>query len=131
MNRQQRRAAAKAQPRYRRGLSQEQLMERIVKNGITTADVDREKAESWHAGFTDASRETLRTIYAGVVWMLAQPEWRGCEWSQDEIIAFMRALDARVLDSLCSSEDIDNVYRETGIEMNFDEPFDRVQEVGE
>ena len=128
MNRQQRRQAAKAQPRYRRGLTQEQLMARIVRNGITVDDVDREKEQSWHEGFTDASRETMRTIYAAVCWSLAQERWRGCEWSQDDIIAFLRMMDERVLASLCSTEDIDKVFAETGIDLHFDEAFDRVQE---
>ena len=105
-------------------------MARIVRNGITVDDVDREKEEAWHAGFTDASRETMRTIYAGVVWTLAQERWKGCEWEQDDIIAFMRMMDDRILDSLSSTEDIDKVFAETGIELHFDEAFDRVQEAG-
>ena len=122
MNRQQRRAAAKAQPRYMR-LTTEQKKARLFKNGITLDDVDQAQKEGWHEGFQTAGRETLRSIYAAIVWQLNR---EGRE--RDAIIETMRAIDQRVLESISSAEDIDEVFRQTGIEIAFDEPFDRVQE---
>lgn len=123
MNRQQRRAAAKAQPRYVRGLTTEQKKARLFKNGITLEDVDKAQKDGWHEGFQTAGRETLRSIYAAIVWQLNR---EGRE--RDAIIETMRAIDQRVLESISSAEDIEEVFQESGIEIAFDEPFDRVQE---
>ena len=123
MNRQQRRAAAKAQPRYVRGLTQEQMKAKLFRNGITLEDVDKAHEDGWHEGFQAAGRETLRSVYAAIVWQLNREGQ-----DADSIIETMRAIDQRVLESISSAEDIDEVFRESGIEIAFDEPFNRVQE---
>ena len=126
MNRAQRRAAAKAQPRYVRMLTPEQRKAALVKNGITPEDVQKEHDDGWHEGFNDAGRETIRTVYAQVVRQLGR---RG--WKPKSIIQFMRAVDQGILESLASSEDIEAALAETGIALDFADPFDRVQEAGE
>ena len=126
MNRAQRRAAAKSQPRYIRGLTTEEKVAKLYRNGITGDDIRKARDEGYHEGFVDAGRETLRTIYANVVRGLGK---RG--WKRKSILQFMRGLDSDVLSSLASSEDIQTAFEETGIELDFAEPFDRVQEAGE
>lgn len=125
MNRAQRRAAAKSQPRYIRGLTTEEKVAKLYRNGITGDDVRKARDEGYHDGFVDAGRETIRTVYAQVVRQLGR---RG--WKPKSIIQFMRAVDQGILESLASSEDIDAAFRETGIALDFAEPFDRVQEAG-
>ena len=126
MNRAQRRAAAKAQPRYVRMLTPEQRKAALVRNGITPEDVQKAHDDGWHEGFEAAGRETIRTVYAQVVRQLGKRRWKPAT-----IIQFMRAVDQGILESLASHEDIDAAFRETGIQLDFAEPFDRVQEAGE
>lgn len=126
MNRAQRRAAAKSQPRYIRGLTTEQKVAKLYRNGITGDDVRKSYDEGYHEGFVAAGREIIRTIYASEVRTLGK---RG--WKPKTIVQHLKALDDRVKNSLSSHEDIETALKETGIELDFDDPFDRVQEAGE
>jgi hypothetical protein len=49
-------------------------------------------------------------------------------WKPKTILQHLKALDDLVKNSLSSHEDIETALEETGIALDFDDPFDRVQE---
>lgn len=54
------------QPAYR-GMTHEQRLERLFKNGITADDLKQEWHDGFEAGFREASPASIRTIYAAVI----------------------------------------------------------------
>ena len=129
MNRQQRRQAAKSTPAYRRGMGAEALIREMSKNGITPDQYDawgqKQYEKGWHEGFTAAGEEITKCLYA--VACLTLKEQFG--FGGQRCMRFLRALDERYLTSLHSSEEIEAVYREMGLTIDFHEPLDRVREV--
>lgn len=71
MNRQQRRKIERqnrkiTRPAYK-GMTKEQRMDALVKNGITAEDLKQEWHDGFEAGFREACPATVRTLYAAVL----------------------------------------------------------------
>ena len=112
------------QPSYR-GLTHEQRLERLFKNGITADDLKQEWHDGFEAGFREASPASIRTIYAAVI--LAARDQLG--FGKTRCKRFLDAVDSIVVNSLCSQDAIDEVYRKIGLHLQFDDPTeDTVEE---
>lgn len=127
MNRAQRRAQNKSTPAWRRGETAESMLARFAQNGITAKDYDdareREYNRGYKEGFAAAAPATYKTIYAAIC--LAANELHG--FGQKRCLDLLLKVDEIVTYSLTSTEAICEVYKKTGLEIAFDEPFDRVR----
>lgn len=124
MNRQQRRAERKATPAYLRE-PKEGIQPRLVKNGITVNDLKVNYEKGYNAGFRDASQPTIQGCFAAVC--LALNEIHG--FGRKRLCRVLNAIDQHMTLSLSSMEAIEEVYEKIGLRIDFNEAFDRVQEV--
>jgi hypothetical protein len=97
---------------------------RLSQNGITRADLEKSYSDGHQDGFKDGTDRTLKTVYAGVVLQLLE---NGYENS--DAIRFLQDLDNRLITSISEDDDIDEVFRKTGVQLMLKEDFERVQEV--
>ena len=129
MNRQQRRQLSKSTPAYRRGVSAEELIKRMSSQGITPEEYDdwgrKQHEKGWHEGFTAAGEEITKCIYATACLTLKELYGFGA----GRCLKFLQLLDEKFLTSLHSSEEIDEVYKQLGLTIDFHEPLERVKEV--
>ena len=111
-------------PTFRK-LTKEQTMEKLLRNGITPKDLEKSYAEGYSAGFSDASPATFKTIYAAVCLALNDKYGFGSKRCKDTL----SAIDNYVLYSLTSTEAIQAVYDRMNLELDFNEPIDRIGEM--
>ena len=123
MNRQQRRAQQRATPGYLRG-SNEQKVKALLKNGITPKDLEEEYKRGFEAGFKAGAPATFKSIYAAVI--MALHDLHG--FGHDRCAKVLMAVDRHVVDSLTSQELVDEAWRKVGLYLNFDEPFNRIED---
>ena len=97
--------------------------QRLTQNGISQKDLDRCFEDGHKAGFKAGTDKTLRTVYAGVVLELLESGN-----TEEEAIAFLRALDERLIRSIDDGEDVEEVFEKTGVRLMLKEDFDRIQE---
>lgn len=97
---------------------------RLSQNGITRANLERSYSDGHLDGFKAGTDRTLKTVYAGVVLQLLE---NGYENS--DAIRFLQDLDNRLITSISEDDDIDEVFRKTGVQLMLKEDFERVQEV--
>ena len=103
---------------------QMEQVRRITQQGLSQKDLDESYAQGHEAGFKVGTDKTLKTVYAGVVLeLLANGN------TNEEAIAFLRALDNRIIASIDAGEDIEEVFDKTGVLLMLKEDFDRVKEV--
>lgn len=123
MNRQQRRAAQRATPGYLRG-TKEQKVKALLKNGITPEDLEEEYKKGFDAGFRAAAPATFKSIYAAVC--MALHDLHG--FGHDRCAKVLMAVDDHVANTLTSVELIEEAWKKTGLYLNFEEPFDRIED---
>ena len=124
MNRKQRRAAIKKKPAYLRE-TKEELQKRLIKNGITVADLKENYDKGWQDGFHESGDMVIRSCYAAIC--LALNDLHG--FGQKRCMDVLNAVDEHMTMTLSSREAIDEVYKRMGLMIEFKEPFDRVREV--
>lgn len=120
-NRKHRRQQAKASPSWL-PKSQSEILHKLVKNGITPEDLEANYKKGFEAGFQAAGKPMVKTCYAAAC--LAAKEEFG--FGKQRILRLVTALDRHVLDTMSSIDIIDDVWRECGIHIDFNEPFDRI-----
>lgn len=127
MNRQQRRASSKSQMKKPiwHGLTKEQKKEALFKNGITIDDLKKEFDNGYKAGFADAAPQTFKTIYAAICLTLNEKYGFG----KKRCLDVLNSVDSLVINTLNSYEAIEDVYNKIGLKINFDETFERVEEI--
>lgn len=125
MNRAQRRAQAKQIPSYRRGMTKEEKMKALFKNGITSEDLEQEWNRGYRAGLADAGVPVFKQAYAAAC--LTLHEQFGC--GQIRCERFLKAMDEKITMTLTSQEIIDEVFDQIGLRINVKEPFDRIERV--
>lgn len=129
MNRSERRARAKLK-RYdeaKKTLSpgKAAAMAALIKNGITPEDLKKEYDAGFEAGFREASAPMVRSMYAAV--LLAAHELYG--FGKKRGVRLLNRIDRIITDVLTSTELMEQVYKDIGVEMVFDEPVERAREV--
>ncbi len=121
MNRADRRKNKKALPRMQRVLTKEQQVNALLRNGITPKDLE----EQYARGRDDGIETTFKTVYAAVCLVLHELEGYGAKRCK----RFLQRLDDTVINAFTSAETIDEVWQKIGLELEFHESFDRIQEV--
>lgn len=97
-------------------------MQRLTQNGITQKDLDECYNKGHEEGFKSGTDKTLRTVYAGVVLELLDSGN-----TEEEAISFLRNLDNRLITSIDAGEDIEEVFKRTGVRLMLKEDFERVE----
>ena len=121
MNRAQRRREKKQLPRLQKKLSPAQQMNALLKNGITPKHLE----EQYARGRDDGIETTFKTVYAAACLVLHELEGYGAKRCK----RFLQRLDDTVINAFTSAETIDEVWQKIGLELEFRESFDRIQEV--
>lgn len=130
MNRKQRREQKKGQERAERKkpewkkLTVEERKEALVKNGITINDLKRNYDDGYSQGYKTASEQIVRGCYAAVCLTLNEKFGFG----KARCYRALKDIDNKLLFSIDSIEMIDEVWKKTGLEIDFKEPFDRITE---
>ena len=128
MNRAERRAAQKAVPAYRRGVGAEELIRQMSRNGITPEQYDKHGREEYERGlrqgYMDGGTESIKMVYAAVC--LAARELHG--WGKERCYKLLARIDDHVTNHLHSSDAIDEVFREVGLQIDFRDPLEKVKE---
>lgn len=136
MNRQQRRQQERALERENRQAERyaEMIIARekartgyinkIEQNGITIADLEKEYKRGYDKGFSDGARPMYMAMMAAI--SMALKELHG--FGKKRIVDVLRKVDETIIYSLTATELIDEALEKTGVEILFEEPFDRVKE---
>ena len=121
MNRQQRRAAQRNQPAYKR-MTHDQLMNAIAKNGLTVDDLKRCRQEGYQLGVESA----VIQCYAAMC--LALNETFG--FGRERVLRTLKAVDEKVVFAIDGAEMCGQVFDRFGVRLDFKAGMDRVQEEG-
>ena len=122
MNRQQRRRTTNSQPKRLRGKTQAEVLNALMKNGLTPEDIDRSFKEGFDAGFAAASPECTRTMFAAAA--LALREIYG--FGADRCIKVLTAMNNHIINTLDSQDAIDRVFRDLKLEIQLNNPLEPV-----
>lgn len=122
MNRAQKRAKRKETPRHLR-TTKEQRIKALIQNGITPEDLEREFKDGYNAGFKDAAPGVIKTAYAAICLVLHDLHGFG----QKRCADVLQRVDDYILHSLTSAEAIEEVWDKIGLQINFEEPFERIE----
>ena len=100
--------------------SQEVMLQKMCRNGITVKDLEAE----WHKGHEAGRVSAIKTCYAAVC--LAAKEAMG--FGPKRAYKLLCTMDKHVCESLSSMEAINKVLDEMGITISFrNDPFDRIE----
>lgn len=126
MNRTQRRAAKKAAPKQPawKKLTVEERKAALIKNGISVSDLEKAGKDAYKRGYDDGVTTTYKSIYAALC--LALNETMG--FGKKRLRDVLQKTDQIVLEQLTSMEAIEEVWNKIGLQLVFDDPFERVQE---
>ena len=103
--------------------TRDQRIAGLIQNGITPEDVRQEYERGRQDGFKQAVWPIIKTCYAAIG--IALKEEFG--FGMVRIHRALRAVDDKLIFSLGHQELIEELLEKSGIEINFDEPFDRVR----
>lgn len=123
MNRSQRRSLKPKKKPIWHALTKEQKQEQLFKNGITVKDLEDNYNKGFDAGFAQAAEPVIRTTYAAVCLALNDLHGFGAE----RCCKVLQRLDWHMLNTLSSTDAIDEVYERMKLNINFQEPFDRIE----
>lgn len=114
-NRAARRAANKAKPAWKRETKEDRIR-RLMKNGITPEDLEKEYKRGWDAAINQTAEFAMKMIYCGFALALK----REFGFGSTRVMRTLTAADKIILEELTTDEIIDRVARELGITMRFD-----------
>ena len=116
MNRQQRRAAKRRAPKKKgfHTLTKEQLMQNLVKNGITPQDLEKAYEDGLRQGLLQSGLPLIRSFYAALCLALQELHGFGPKRCYD----VLTSTDQHITDSLCSAELVEEVLDRLGLEID-------------
>lgn len=103
--------------------SQTERLAALYKNGFTEKDIQDAFEEGRQLGFEQAGWNVIRTCYAGMC--LALHDVFG--FGEERCFRAISATDEKVKWALHHQELVDEVLKKTGLSIEFDDVFDRVQ----
>lgn len=101
----------------------DEVMRKIARNGITVEDVDNAWASGREEGFRQAGETIVKCCYAGII--LALHDEFG--FDEDQCFKAIKAVDERTIYALNHSEMVEEVLEKTGLQLELDDPLERVQ----
>ena len=122
MNRADRRAAKKKTPAYLR-ITPEQAKKRLLKNGITDADLEKNYELGRMDGYKQGADSASVAIYAAIALAANKLYGFGGKRCKDLIYA----VDQLVTYAITSKKLADEVYERFGINLCPDDPIERIQ----
>lgn len=126
-NRAQRRAIMRNQINKNQQLlsnfNTQQRMAGLVQNGITPKDLEDEFHRGREIGFKEASLPILKSCYAGICIALHDEFGFG----ESRCFRAIKAVDEKIVWALNHQELVEEVLQKTGLSLQLDEPFERVQ----
>jgi hypothetical protein len=96
----------------------------LERNGITIADLEKAGNDGFAKGYEVASFDTIKACYAALC--LALKEIHG--FKKKRCARVLRAVDNAVLYRLTGDDLIQQVWDEIGLNINFNDPLDRIEE---
>lgn len=102
--------------------SKQQRIEALIKNGITTKDLEESYENGRLEGFKQAAIPIVKSCYAGICTALHDEFGFGTERCYRAI----KAVDEKIIYALNHQELVDEVLQKVGLDIEFDAPFDRV-----
>ena len=125
-NRSQRRQMMRQQAAKSKALiesyTRQKRIEGLIQNGITIKDLNNEFERGREYGFKEATLHIIKCSYAGII--LALQEEFG--FDEEQCFRAIQAVDNKTIWALNYSELADEVLEKTGLELNLDEPFNRI-----
>ena len=101
-------------------MSKEQYIAALCKNGITLEDLTKEYRRGYDRGFRDASPACTEMTYAAAVLALRKE----FKFGQDRCERFLREMDRQMVENIDSTEAIQKVFDEIGLQIRFKEALD-------
>lgn len=123
MNRAQRRAAAKATPAYKRGLTREDKIKLLYKNGITAEDLKHDYQKGYTQGYSDGVESAMVTCYAALCLALNELH----RFGRERCYRVMKAMDDKIIYNITSDEVAEEALQKMGIRFNVNEPMNRIE----
>lgn len=102
----------------------EERKDALVRNGITAKDLEDNYVKGFDEGFKIASGPVIKTCYAAIC--LALKELHG--FGKKRCYDVLQAVDDKILNSLTSMEIIDEVWKEIGLQIDFNDPLEPIKE---
>ena len=103
--------------------TKQQRIDALLKNGISPKDLDEAYDRGHRDGFREAALPIIKTCYAAICAAL-HDEFK---FGEERCYRALRAVDEKVLYALTHEELEEEVYAKTGLQILWDEPFDRIQ----
>lgn len=126
-NRAQRRAMMRTQINKSQQMianySKQQRIAGLIQNGITPRDLEEEFQKGRETGFKEAALPIIKSCYAGIC--LALHDEFG--FGENRCYRAVKAVDEKIIWALNHQELVDEVLEKTGLTLQLDEPFERVQ----
>lgn len=126
MGRAEKRKAHKAKPAWQR-MTVEQRQAAWAKNGITAQDMLEEYDKGFNDGRTQGICQVGQTIYAALCLVLKERNG----FDRDGCIELLKAVDDKVTYSLNSADEIQKVFDELKIRLDFADPLETIKEIKE
>ena len=102
----------------------EKLRAAIFRNGITLDDLQKQYERGLKEGQRFAEDFAFRTIYAA--FLITMIDGRGM--GQDEAVELLREIDRQVVTCVEHEELTEEAYEKTGIELNWNDALNRIEE---
>lgn len=99
------------------------IVHALEKNGLTLDDLSREYERGREEGFRQASMPIIQCCYAGICIALHDEFGFGTE----RCYRALKAVDKQILWTLHHSEQAEELLKKTGLVIDFDDPFERIQ----
>ena len=126
-NRAQRRAIMRNQTNKSQQLlanySKQQRMAGLIQNGITPNDLEKEFQRGREIGFKEAAEPIIKSCYAGICIALHDEFGFG----ENRCYRAIKAVDEKIVWALNHQELVEETLEKTGLTLQLDEPFERVQ----
>lgn len=103
--------------------TKQEAMARLVQQGISPDDLKREYDRGWHDAFVAAGVPIVKACYAGIC--IALHERFG--FGSKRLYETLQIVDEKIMFALNDQELVDEVLEKTGLQINFLEPFDRIE----
>ena len=115
---------ADAEAQFRRKMqAREMVTNALEKNGITLQDLEKEYERGREEGFRQAGMSIIQCCYAGIC--IALHDTFG--FGEERCYRALKACDEKILWALNHAEMAEELLEKTGLTIDWDDPFERVQ----
>ena len=95
----------------------------LFRNGITEADLEKERKHVWKEATRLTQEFAFRTIYAAILITMC----RDHGWDPDKVADLLVEIDKQVLVCIEDQELVRLAYEQTGISLEWNDPIERIK----